>query len=182
VVWNAVSSLPRATQAPDGSLLFDAFGPLSNGQAKMLKLNAEVDGASAPGTIANRAVATGVCADAPMRGDAETTTTVGAGLVPGVPVPAGSLAGNGRPSPHTSSAAGQSDSGSFASSVPVTRSAFAVAGEAESTTGSAPSGPAGAARTAGLLPHSGANPVPALMLSLTLLGSGRAFRRVKRRR
>src|SRR5581483_3057638 len=116
VVWNPVSSLPRATQSPDGSLVFDAFGPLSNGQTMTLKLNAAVNAMSAPGTITNRAMATGICADAPMRWDAETKTTIGTGLGPGVPPAVGNLGDNGQASPRSSSAAGHGDSETLTSS------------------------------------------------------------------
>ena len=182
VAWKPVSSLPRATRAADGSLVFDAVGPLSTGQTKTLKLNAEVEAGSAPGTITNRAVAAGVCADAPMQGDAQATTTVGTGLVPTVPAPAGTPAGNGQPSASASSASGQGDFGTAASSSSVTRSASA-AGKGHPTTRSAAAGSqTDTARTAGLLPHSGADAMPSLALALTLLGSGRAFRRVRPRR
>src|SRR5205823_5586816 len=133
VAWKPVSSLPRATRAADGSLVFDAVGPLSSGQTKTLKLNAEVDAGSPPGTITNRAVAAGVCADAPMRGGAEATTTVGTGLVPTVPPPAGNLGRNRQPSATGSSATGERASGTATSSSSVTRSASAT-GKAQSAT------------------------------------------------
>jgi hypothetical protein len=147
-----------------------------------LKLNAEVDKASPPGTIINRAMATGVCADAPMHGDAETETTVGTGLGPAVPAPVGNLGGNEQASPRSSSAAGPGESETLISSTRVTRSASATSGEVQSATGPAASGQADAARTAGLIPRSGADGIPTLALGLTLLGAGRALRRVKPRR
>ncbi len=184
VAWKPVSSLPRATQSPDGSLVFDAFGPLGTGQTKTLELNAEVEPGSAPGTITNRAVATGACADAPMRGDGQTTTAVGTGLVPAVPAPAGEVGGTGPGSPTASSAAAEGASGpeGGSSPSPVTRSASAVALGESTTRPAATGGASDTARTAGALPRSGADALPTVALGLTLLGSGRAFRRVRPRR
>ncbi|HLJ08461.1 MAG TPA: hypothetical protein VKX24_07975, partial [Acidimicrobiia bacterium] len=174
---------PRATQGPNGSLAFDAIGPLATGQMYTLKLNAEVETASAPGTITNREVATGMCADAPMRGDAQTTTAVGTGLVPPVRGPAGDVGGGPPGSPAVSSAAqAGSGPGEASSSSSVTRTAAAVAIGRSTGRRAAAGGTSDTARTAGALPRSGADAWPTLALALTLLGSGRALRRVRPRR
>ncbi|MCA1843127.1 MAG: DUF11 domain-containing protein, partial [Actinobacteria bacterium] len=193
VIWKALSSLPRALQQPDGSLVFDEFGPLETGQTKTLKINAVVDSGSILGSITNRASATGDCGGAPLDGAAETTTAVGSAVIPAPPRPPARLSGGernerfGQSSPplagsdeETEEAAGPSNPAS-ASSVSLKRSASAAVKESRSAAAPAQTATAGAGTTSPL-PRSGADTLHYLGLAFGLFGTGRALRRVKPRR
>jgi hypothetical protein len=185
LAWRAVTSVPKATRAPDGTLVFESIGPIGTGETRPLKLNAEVDPSSALGTITNRATAVGVCGGAPQAGSAEATTGVGMVLVPALPRPATGVASSDRPAPHgQANSSNESASGVMTSTSSisltrsaVTRSAAAAGADKINTKAEAQS------RTAtGPLPKSGTDTAPYVALAVALLGTGRVFKRVKPRR
>lgn len=189
VDWKAVTSVPRANRASDGSLVFENIGALATGETRPLKLNAQVEPESALGSITNRATATGVCGEAPVAGTAETKTGIGMVLVPAVPGPSPGIATSDRPAPRHSAAAGEeSASAPATSSASLTRSASATrpasATRSAAATGAPKvSGQTDRARTgAAPLPRSGADTLPYVHLALGLLGVGSVLRRVKARR
>lgn len=177
VDWKALTSVPRATSSFDGSLIFDAVGPIGTGETRTLQLNAEVEPGSAPGTITNRATAAGVCGDAAMSGSAEATTGVG-GLVPALPRPAPGFAGeNGRASQ------GASAAGSVpATPVSATRSGSATQGRTAGANAGLGTQTGGSRAAAGPLARSGSDSLPYLELATALIGCGRILRRLRARR
>ena len=200
VDWKALTSVPRATQSPNGDLVFENIGPIATGETRVLKINAQVEPGSSLGTITNRAAAAGVCGDANLGGGAETVTKVGMITVPGVPRPSAGVAASDRPrrddaaqspeepkpssGPAIASTSARRDaaelrSASAARSASSTRSATAATG-AQTAAGTAARGTSVAAPLA----RSGAEAGPSVLLALGLLAVGRLFRmgRVRRRR
>jgi hypothetical protein len=196
VVWRAVSSLPRAVRAPDGSLVFDEIGPMEAGDRKTLEINAVVEPGSAFGRIANRVAAVGECGGATLGGSAETTTTVGAGIVPEPRQPPFGLKerdkDTGDRSAESAALAAEpaeptGPSGPNMASASAKRSSSASATTARSNQPpprtSASAAKAQAERSAaGALARSGTDSIPYLALALSLLGTGRLLRRVRPRR
>jgi len=193
VIWKALSSLPRALQQPDGSLVFDEFGPLETGQTKTLKINAVVDSGSILGSITNRASASGDCGGAALDGTAETTTAVGSAVIPAAPRPPARFSGGERnerfsqnsPPPAASDdqseeASGPSMKPAYDSSVSLKRSASAAVKGSRSSA-AAPARTA-AAGTTSPLPKSGADSLPYVGLAFGFLGTGRILRRIQPRR
>jgi hypothetical protein len=193
VDWKAVTSVPRATRAPNGDLVFDNIGALASGERRLLQLNAQIEPGSELGAITNRASAVGVCGEAPLAGTAETTTYVGMTVVPAVPrppagVPAGERptrresAGTTNPGESAAAPAGpsgsatRSASASSAGSRTATRSASAAraatAVDGQRLNAQANQAPAGAAPLA----RTGGETAPYVALALGLLGMGRVFR------
>lgn len=183
VVWRAVSSLPRAVRAPDGSLVFDEIGPMESGERKTLTINAVVESNSL-GSIANRAAAIGDCGGAPLEGSAETTTTVGAGVVPAPPQPPASLKGNdknrdGRSAENAPPAAEPAEP-TASSSPTVSSTSYKRSGSASAANAAAKAQTT--ERNVAALPRSGADSLPYLALAFGLFGTGRVLRRVRPRR
>jgi hypothetical protein len=195
VDWNAITSLPRSRRSFTGnSLEFDALPAIDTGGTAALQINAEIGPGSGPGTITNRAVAVGACSDAPLTGSAETTTRVGAGLLPGLPAPGTGLGRQGQ----SSNGGGASDAGSgeqaqgaeaigIGPTAAATRSAAArttrTATQAAAATGApGTTSSAGSSTAVGTLARSGVSVGPLVGQALSLLGLGLFARRRARRR
>ncbi len=165
VRWKPVSTLPRSTRGKDGSLVFDNIGPIRTGDTKTVKINAEVDPDSGPGTITNKATATGVCGAAPMGGVAEAITIIGAAVAPpATPALPSESQGAGAPASGGNLTAARSSSESPAEdSTSATRRARAQESDL------------------GTLARTGSAHAPFLVLATGLLATGRLSRRLKSR-
>ncbi|MDQ1488175.1 MAG: hypothetical protein QOJ23_689 [Actinomycetota bacterium] len=192
VEWKSLTSLPPARRSFAGdSLEFEPLTPIDTGQRKAMRINAQVEPGSDPGTITNRAVAVGSCSDAPLTGAAETTTTVSSGLLPYLPGAGTGLGRQAKEAPNGGRASEEPGSESQAAEAPSAassssvRSALAVGDRTTTSPGRSASAstPAfGQAATLGPLARSGASVAPLVGQALSLVGLGLIARRSARRR
>jgi hypothetical protein len=164
VVWRVLTTAPRSTIGKDGVLTFDGVGPVRTGETTTLGIQAEVDGTSVPGTLTNRATATGSCGPAPMSGATEASLSVGVGPTSGLapsppPAPAPADTNPGR------SAAGEQSNALTAAAPPGSGASVAAAGSENDGR---------------LLARTGAGPA-GLLLGTSLVAGGRFLRRYRRR-
>jgi hypothetical protein len=75
LAYRVVATTPPAKIAGD-TVTFDGIGPLPSGGTRALRIDVEVDPASAAGRFSNQAVATGACGSAPVTGAAQDETNV----------------------------------------------------------------------------------------------------------
>lgn len=184
VGWKALTSIPRATQSPNGDLIFEGIGPIATGETRVLKINAEVGPGSSLGTITNRADAAGICGDADLGGGAETVTKVGMVTVPGVPrPPAGVAPSDGAREESQTSAGPAISSTSARREAPGMRQASPNRSATAATGAQTAARDAAGGTAAAPLARSGAESGPSVLLAFGLLGAGRLFRmgRVRRR-
>lgn len=168
VVWKVTTTLPRATLAPDGALAFANLGALKAGESTTIRINAESAAVSAPGTITNRATATGLCRKAAMAGAAAATTTIE--VLPPAPAP---------PSPTVDPA--RQGAGGGATPAPVAAAPVAAAPVAVPPAGRAPAVlPAQQQRRPGALATTGGL-MRWTLLGGPLIGAGLVLLRLRRR-
>jgi hypothetical protein len=165
------STSPGANQAADGTITFDPIDQLPLGGTRTLRIDAVLDDASAPGTIANSVTAAGTCSGVNRAGSATSSLAVLPAPPVTTPVDAGSsgftrndqLYAAPAPAPSVS-AAGKSQA------VREERQASGTGTEA-----------ARQGRSSGL-PSTGGFPAAEVAAALSLIGIGRVARRRGRRR
>jgi hypothetical protein len=175
LTYKVVGTSPTAKVDGD-TVTFEGIGPLQPGGTKTLRIDVEVNPASAAGRFTNQALATGLCGSAPLAGAADDETEV----EPPVPLGLVGRAGANEPAVRTPGTQVAEGPPPISADV-VVHPAPLRAGAAAIGTSSARINRPEAARTAGSALARTGGPTAA-MLGTSLFGIGLLLRRVRPRR